>query len=100
MTNLYIHAVEGTNWNASSYDVMRMLGHDDGRVPRNGFSPVRVQHIKVWAEPLIFVAGKHRHSKTHRLMAECPICCKRVSIGRLRQHSKVHTRGCFDNGSQ
>lgn len=109
--NLYIK-VEGRNWNAPNYTLLETLGVK--RLPAAGLPPQLIQGIKVWAEPLRGekpVRGK-RH--THRLLAECPVCAKQMSAGRLHQHSKVHRKcercgsvrdpgqscGCFDNGSQ
>ena len=82
--NLYIK-VEGREWKASSAEVLRLMGCADGRAPVDGVAEREVQGIKVWVNALgLYAPGRHR------LMAECPVCLKRMSVGRLQQHSKVH----------
>lgn len=87
--NLYIKT-EGRQWKASAAEVLRLMGFADGRAPVVGAVPVTIQDIEVWVAPLDADRDRRSRRKEHRLMAKCPACGKVVSVGRLRQHSRVH----------
>jgi hypothetical protein len=80
---IYI-TVRGRNWPAHSADLAEMIfGNRKAKVPAEGFPPVMVQGIKVWAVP--------REARFRlRVMAECPVCGWIGAAGRLRQHAKRH----------
>lgn len=65
--------------------------------PAAGMSARVVDGVRLWVEPLQskeerqFLWNGHRcHRNPHRLMAECPVCGKVTSYGRLHQHLRVH----------
>jgi hypothetical protein len=83
--NLFVKS-PGRQWNAHDSDIKEMFGLDrKAKWPAAGMPAREIQGIKCWVGPL--VGGRRA---PHRAMAECPACGKEVSIGRLRQHSKIH----------
>lgn len=83
--NLYIK-VPGYNYPAHSHHVNELLGlGPKGKVPPAGLPPREIQGITVWAEPL-------RPGKFFlRVRCKCPRCGEEMPVGRLAQHSKIHT---------
>ena len=79
-------------YNAHSHQVLVMLGlKDRQKIPVEGIAPKIIHGIKVWAEPLVGEAkvgplGRRWRRSNHRVMAECPICHRVMSAGRLHQH--------------
>lgn len=72
-------------WNAQSPAMFRLLGLLPGsHLPADGMAPRIIQGIKVWVEP----NKEHfpNASYFHRVRAECPLCGKHLSAGRLHQH--------------
>jgi hypothetical protein len=62
-------------------------------LPVEGMPPRLIQGIRIWVEPQKEPGAKvSRRNKrsTHRVMAECPICLKVMSAGRLHQHAEIH----------
>lgn len=89
--NLYIKAA-GREWNAHTSEIFRLLGLTGSHLPKEGMPPRLIQGIKVWVNPIKW-PHPLRKSSTHRVMAECPVCGKTMSAGRLHQHAKVHQQG-------
>lgn len=86
--NLFIKA-EGRNWNAHTSEIFRLLGLKGSKLPVHGMSGRFIQGILVWVEPFQPRADGRKSSK-HRVMAQCPMCAKNMSVGRLHQHAKIH----------
>ena len=64
------------------------------KLPREGMDPVYIQGVKVWVNPEPMArtfqreAGmKMKHSATHRVRCNCPMCGEEMSAGRLNQHT-------------
>lgn len=86
--NLYIKH-EGRDWNAHTSEVFRLLGLKPGsHLPPEGMPPREIQGIRVWVTPK--PEGEPRSVCSHRVLAECPVCKKHLSVGRLHQHAKIH----------
>ena len=88
-----------TTWAANSNEVLPLLGlKAGGHLPVEGMPPRKIQGITVWVEPAptpdLTMARDYTlrrvKSSKHRVMAECPVCRKHMSLGRLQQHSKIH----------
>jgi len=72
-------------WNLHSHDVLPLLGLRPGEhLPAAGLPPRVIQGVKVWVA--MSAAPTGRKSATHRVLAECPLCGKVLSVGRLHQH--------------
>lgn len=91
-TRPFLRAPDHPIWNAQHNHVRQMLGLPK-KLPREGVPPQVIQGIKVWVNPagpriMVDKWGKERvlKSSTHRVMAECPLCGKHMSAGRLHQH--------------
>lgn len=95
--NLFIRDRHHPQYPAHSSQVMRHLGLDPkGKLPEDGMPPRKIDGIRVWVEPLLpkderrARDRKFMATRPHRVMAECPLCYKAMSAGRLPQHAKVH----------
>ena len=79
-----------STYNAQSHDVKQLFGLDlDAKWPDEGLPEREIQGFKCWVRPLAF----SRTFKTfHRAVAECPVCRKTISIGRIHQHMTVHEK--------
>ena len=82
--------IRGTNWTFPRGTIIpNLFGINADRYPDEEIAPRYVQGIKIWVKAK--GAPKHnRHPSAARAMAECPVCLKIVSIGRLAQHGKIH----------
>lgn len=67
-------------------DVKRFFGLEPkDKWPEQGMPRRTIDGIHCWVDPLTY--GKF----TIRAKCMCPVCHKVMPIGRLAQHSKVHT---------
>jgi hypothetical protein len=83
-------ALDPTNY----LTIPRLFGLDSkaDRLPDEGIPARVIKGIKMWVDPkpVNLEPITSRHPSTHRAKAECPLCSKVVSIGRLHQHAKIH----------
>lgn len=80
----------GRKWPAHSADINEMLGLGrKGKVPIEGLPARQIQGVNVWA---ISLAGARSLGQRFslRVMCECPVCGRKMAVGRLAQHAKVH----------
>jgi hypothetical protein len=79
-------------WNAQNPEMLRLLGLPaKAKLPEAGMAPRYIQGIKVWINPIPEGPPCPRRLnpgtvRPHRIMAQCPLCAKAVSAGRLFQH--------------
>jgi hypothetical protein len=85
--NLFIHDPKHPRYVAHSNIINELLGlGPKGKVPAEGLQPRQIQGITVWADPLV----KGARFKL-RVRCKCPACGNEMPVGRLAQHSKIHT---------
>lgn len=86
--NLFIHDPKHPSYVAHSSTVNELLGlGPKGKIPVSGMPEREIQGITVWVRPLPPGTKQFRL----RVMCICPACQKVMPVGRLHQHSKVHT---------
>jgi hypothetical protein len=80
-------------WTAHDRTVKVLMGlGEKDKWPKEGLPPREVQGIRVWVKPIGNSTAFYL-----RAMCECPICHKKMPIGRLKQHSKVHTENLMEH---
>ena len=83
------------SWPAHARQVYRMLGlRETAHLPREGMSPRLVDGIMVQVLPSMGpMPRRYWKRSTHRVIGQCPMCGRWLSVARLRQHAVSHDRG-------
>lgn len=95
--NLYLKGSYGRN--AFDREVKVLFGlKPTAKWPATGLGPFTIQGITCWLEPMAAPLFTQRWGKTvkvksskHRTFGICPACNATIPLGRMQQHSKVHT---------
>lgn len=96
--NLFLKGAYGRNAFDSEVKVFFGLGPKD-KWPEQGLPRRNIQGIECWVDPApiaktVMRWGKEVRVKSskHRTFGICPACKATIPLGRMEQHSKVHTR--------
>lgn len=97
--NLYLKDPAYPRWPMHNPQVKEAFGLPlKAKWPAEGLPKREIQGITCWVEPMAAPIYAQRYGKTvkvksskHRTFGICPACNATIPLGRMEQHSKVHT---------